>query len=163
MTVTLYPESPQHLALLLLHQSLNHMLWVRKQISCSPSTDSSLICILLFSPSQRLTRQEHRLVDGHRQTTMSPSDHYSAEDDLTERVPCATERVRSPWHTGTDPDSPVSRHDFEDDVEGGKDDWVAFELPGLGDCDEKYSKRNPPQIMAELTTELLAEEVLSIP
>lgn len=90
---------------------------------------------------------------------MATPDHDGTEDQFAEDMPGAREGIRGPGHTSGDADAAVGGDGLEDDVEGAEDDGVAFELAGLGDGDEEDREGDPPEVVGELATELLADEV----
>ncbi len=74
-------------------------------------------------------------------------------------MPGPAETVAIPGDADGDADAAISGHALEDDVEDGEVDGVALELGGFDDGYEEDGERNPPQVVGELTAELLAEEV----
>src|SRR2546423_3846116 len=112
---------------------------------------------------------------------MSSSEHDGTQNELAPCVPGATKAIRIPRHYGlsatprsvalwryvltssTDADSTIRRDYLEDDVEGSKNHRVPLKLTRLNDGDEENSKCNPPQIMAKLPSELLPDEVATVP
>lgn len=74
-------------------------------------------------------------------------------------MPAPTEAIRYVRQSHREPHGAVGGDDLEDDVEDGVVDRVALEGGRLNDGDEEDGEDDPPKVVRELTTELLADEV----
>lgn len=106
-----------------------------------------------------LPRQKHGPINRDGQPPMPAANHNRAEDQLAEDVPAATEAVRHVGQADADADAAVCGDDLEDDVEDGVVDGVAFELAGFGDGNEEDGEHNPPQVVRQLASKLLPDEI----
>ena len=74
-------------------------------------------------------------------------------------MPPAAKGVCNIGQADGDANAAVAGDDFEEDVEDGVVDGVAFELGGFGYGDEEDGEDDPPEVVGELAAELLADEV----
>ena len=63
----------------------------------------------------------------------------------------------------TDANRSICGDNLEDNVEGREDNRISLELASLNNGDQKDSKRDPPQVMAKLRSQLLSNEVCPVP
>lgn len=73
-------------------------------------------------------------------------------------MPCTTKRVTLAGITNSYTDAAVCRHSFENDLEGGKGQWLSCEVTRFDDCYEDNNKGEPPDIVAELKAKLFVHE-----
>ena len=76
-------------------------------------------------------------------------------------MPPAGKTIRLGRQSDAQPHSAVGGNDFEDDVEDGISDGVAFEGGGFRDGDEEDGEDDPPEVVGQLAAELLPDEVAS--
>jgi len=84
--------------------------------------------ILLLRRGQMLPRQQNRPINRNRQPPMPPPQHNRTQNQLTQPMPPATERIGHIRQPDTDTDTAIRAHDLEDDVEDGVGDGVAVEV-----------------------------------
>jgi hypothetical protein len=93
----------------------------------------------------------------------APEKLYAAQGTVAvSDLRCAA-RMRILLTSSTDANSSVGGDHFEDNIEGSEDNRILLELACLNNGDEEDSKRNPPQVMAKLPSQLLSNEVRSAP
>lgn len=90
---------------------------------------------------------------------MPASQHDRSQNELADRVPGATKGRICARITNTNTDTAVGGDNFEDDVEGRIAHRVLAIVGGLGNGNEKDREGNPPDVMAELRSELLVDKV----
>lgn len=90
---------------------------------------------------------------------MPAPNHNRTKDQLTEFMPTPAKGISNVRQADGDAYAAVAGNDFEEDVEDGVVDGVAFELGGFCYGDEEDGEDDPPEVVGELTAELLADEV----
>ncbi len=90
---------------------------------------------------------------------MPAPNHNRTKDQLTEFMPTSAKGIRNVRQADGDAHAAVAGNDFEEDIEDGVVDWVAFELGGFCYGDEEDGQDDPPEVVGELAAELLADEV----
>lgn len=121
------------------------------------------MCVLLLGPRETFVWKENGTVDADGQPPMTAAQHDGAEHEFAGDVPRAAETVCVPRYAGADSHTSVRRHDLEDDVERGEHDWISLELAGFDRRDDEHRQGDPPQVVAELRSQLLTDEVLTSP
>ena len=127
--------------------------------SSSHSSIQSNLRILLFSRSKIFARQKHGPINRNGQAPMPSPNHDRTKDQLTEFMPAAAKGIRNVRQTDGDAYAAVAGNDFEEDVEDGVVDWVAFELGGFCYGDEEDGQDDPPEVVGKLAAQLLADKV----
>ena len=90
---------------------------------------------------------------------MPPPKHNRTKDQLTEFMPTPAKGIGNVRQADGDAYAAVAGDYFEEDIEDGVIDWVAFELGGFCYGDEKNGEDDPPEVVGELAAELLADEI----
>jgi hypothetical protein len=117
------------------------------------------LMVLFLLPHQILAREEDSTINRNGQAPVSASDHYGAQDQFTHNVPGAAEAEGRPWYASRDTHAAVTGHDLEDDVEDGEGDGVALEAAIFDAHNKQNGDGQPGEVVRELATHLLAEEV----
>jgi hypothetical protein len=58
--------------------------------------------VFFFEIVEMIARKHDGFVDGNRQPSMPPTEHYCAKDELTQRVPRAAKAISFIWETNGD-------------------------------------------------------------
>lgn len=90
---------------------------------------------------------------------MPTPQHDSAENKLTDCMPASAEGVCDIRQTHADAHTAIRRDNFEYDVKDRVINRIALELASLRDGDEEDGKNDPPYVVSQLTTKLLADKV----
>jgi hypothetical protein len=90
---------------------------------------------------------------------MPPPQHNRNQDQLRANVHPTRETIRLVRQARANPHTAIRRRDFEDNIKHSIRDRVAVEIRHLDTGDEQHGEHQPPQIMRELPTDLLPDEL----
>ncbi|XXH02982.1 hypothetical protein Hte_009372 [Hypoxylon texense] len=114
--------------------------------------------VLLFDSMHVITRQPNSTIKSYRQAAMSTPYHNSTQHQLTPRVEAAAEAVIYHRKSNADANASVGRDNFKYGVEDGERDRILYEMLRLDDHNEQDGQDEPPQVMGELPTDLVADK-----
>lgn len=100
--------------------------------------------IFLLRFSKLVTRQHNGLINSHRQSSMTPSDHHSTKNKFAQGTPAPRKTIEFVRKTCTDPDRAVRTDGLEDDVESRVCNWIPGELAGFHNANYYDGQSDPP-------------------